>query len=393
MPPQGPRRFYNRELSWLQFNRRVLEESQNPNHPPLERLRFLSIAASNLDEFYMVRAAGLFGMLRADVSVLSIDGLTPAQQLEEINRFASGLVEEKQRSWLDIRRLLAKCDIHLLEPGKISDHERAWLRHQFMTHVFPILTPINVDPAHPFPFIQNRTLTVVLEMINAEGKAMVGLIPIPAMIERFTRLPARAHSSGIHFVRIESVIEMFVGELFPTFRIGKGGTFRVLRDSDIEFQEKAEDLTRAYESQLRRRRRGNVIRLEIEEAMPETLKLFVIGEQRAAPESVFTKAGMLGLSDTQQMIAADRPDLMFKPYNPRFPERIREYNGDVFAAIRAKDLLVHHPYESFEVVLQYLRQAIAAHYSAGSEANGVVRRFFGLPDAQQQDVLNFLRSL
>ena len=358
-PPKGPQRFYNRELSWLQFNRRVLEESQYPHHPTLERLRFLSIAASNLDEFYMVRAAGLFGMLRADVSVLSIDGLTPAQQLDEINRFAAGLVEEKQRSWTEIRRLLANDDVHLLEPADVSDTERAWLRHQFMTHVFPILTPINVDPAHPFPFIQNKTLTVVLEMTNADGKAMVGLIPIPAMIERFTRLPARSGGNGIHFVRIESVIEMFVGELFPTFRIGQVGTFRVLRDSDIEFQEQAEVLTRAYESQLRRRRRGNVIRLEIEESMPETLKLFVIGEQRAAPESVFVKPGMLGLADTQQMIAADRPDLLFKPYNPRFPERIREHNGDVFAAIRAKDLLVHHPYESFEVVLQYLRQAVA----------------------------------
>ncbi len=359
LPPKGPQRFYNRELSWLQFNKRVLEESQNPRHPTLERLRFLSIAASNLDEFYMVRAAGLFGLLRADVSVLSIDGLTPAQQLDEINRFASALVLTKQRSWNEIRELLASDNIHLLEPGEVSDIERAWLRHQFMTHVFPILTPINVDPAHPFPFIQNKTLTVVLEMTDSDGKAMVGLIPIPAMIERFTRLPVRSGGNGIQFVRIESVIEMFVGELFPTFRIGKVGTFRVLRDSDIEFQEKAEDLTRAYESQLRRRRRGNVIRLEIEESMPETLKLFVIGEQRAAPESVFVKPGMLGLADTQQMIAADRPDLLFKPYNPRFPERIREHNGDVFAAIRAKDLLVHHPYESFEVVLQYLRQAVA----------------------------------
>ena len=358
-PPSGFQRFYNRELSWLQFNKRVLGEADNTSHPLLERLRFLSIAASNLDEFYMVRAAGLFGLLRAGVGVLSIDGLTPAQQLGEINRFAATLVQQKQRSWLEIRDGLAGMGIAVVEPTTLAPRELDWLRTYFMTRVFPILTPLNVDPAHPFPFIQNKGLTVVLEMWNTEGKSMVGLIPIAGRIERFTRLPQRDGETAVHFVRIEAVIETFVAELFPTFKIGRGGTFRVLRDSDIEFQEKAEDLTRAFESQLRRRRRGNVIRLEIEDTMPETLQQFVIGEQRAAPESVFVKHGMLGLADVQQMIVADRPDLLFQPYNPRFPERIREYNGDVFAAIRAKDLLVHHPYESFDVVLQYLRQAVA----------------------------------
>ncbi len=358
-PPQGYQRFYNRELSWLQFNQRVLEEARNKQHPVLERLRFLSIAASNLDEFYMVRAAGLFGLLRADVSVVSIDGLTPAQQLAQINTFAGTLADTKQQSWAELRELMQREGILIIEPGDITKAEIAWLREEFMTHVFPILTPINVDPAHPFPFIQNKGLTLVLEMSNADGKSMVGLIPIPAMMERFRRLPQRAGDPAIRFVRIEAVIKLFVAELFPNFTIGRGGTFRVLRDSDIEFQEKAEDLTRAYESQLRRRRRGNVIRLEIEETMPETLRQFVVGEQRAAPESVFVKAGMLGLADTQHLIVPDRPDLAFKPYNPRFPERIREYNGDVFAAIRAKDLVVHHPYESFDVVLQYLRQAVA----------------------------------
>ena len=358
-PPQGVQRFYNRELSWLQFNRRVLEEASNTQHPLLERLRFLSIAASNLDEFYMVRAAGLFGLLRADVNVLSIDGLTPAQQLAQINTFAGRLSDTKQQCWRELLALMQREGILILEPGELSKAEIKWLRHEFMTHVFPILTPINVDPAHPFPFIQNKGLTLVLEMSNPDGKGMVGLIPIPAMMERFRRLPQRAGDPSIRFVRIEAVIGLFVAELFPNFKIGRGGAFRVLRDSDIEFQEKAEDLTRAYESQLRRRRRGNVIRLEIEESMPETLRQFVIGKQRAAPESVFVKPGMLGLADTQHLIVPDRPDLVFKPYNPRFPERIREYNGDVFAAIRAKDLVVHHPYESFEVVLQYLRQAVA----------------------------------
>ena len=358
-PPIGPQRFYNRELSWLQFNRRVLEEALNLQHPLLERLNFLSISASNLDEFYMVRAAGLFGQLRANVNALSVEGLTPGQQLAEINRFAAGLVADKQACWLGLRAELAREGIAIVEAGDLTEAEHAWLKNQFMTHVFPILTPINVDPAHPFPFIQNKTLTLVLEMTDEAGKEMVGLIPIPAMLERFTRIPPNLGRTGIRFVRIETVIGLFLSTLFSTFDIGRQGTFRVLRDSDIEFLEEAEDLTRAYETQLRRRRRGNVIRLEIEEAMPESLRQFVIAEQQVAPESIFIKAGVLGLADSSQLIVTDRPDLQFKPFNIRFPERIREYNSDVFAAIRAKDLVVHHPYESFDVVLQYLRQAVA----------------------------------
>ena len=358
-PPIGPECFYNRELSWLQFNRRVLEEAMNKRHPVLERLRFVSISASNLDEFYMVRAAGLFGQLRAGVNALSTEGLTPSQQLAQINQFAATLIGDKQACWLGLRDELEAEGIRIVEPGDLTNAEHAWLENQFMTHVFPILTPLNVDPAHPFPPIQNKCLTLVLEMTSETGKEMVGLIPIPAMLERFTRLPPDLGSSGIRFARIETVIGLFLSALFPTFDIGRQGTFRVLRDSDIEFMEEAEDLTRAYETQLRRRRRGNVIRLEIEEAMPESLKQFVIAEQQVPAESLFIKAGVLGLADTTQLIVADRPDLLFQPFNIRFPERIREYNGDVFAAIRAKDLVVHHPYESFDVVLQYLRQAVA----------------------------------
>ena len=357
--PVGSQRFYNRELSWLQFNRRVLEEASNMRHPLLERLNFLSISASNLDEFYMVRAAGLFGQLRANVNALSVEGLTPGQQLAEINTFAAALVADKQACWLRLRADLQNNGIKIVEADELTPAEHDWLKNQFMTHVFPILTPINVDPAHPFPFIQNKSLTLVLEMTDDVGKDMVGLIPIPAMLDRFTRLPDNLGSTGIRFVRIETVIGLFLAAMFPTFDIGRQGTFRVLRDSDIEFLEEAEDLTRAYETQLRRRRRGNVIRLEIEEAMPESLAQFVIAEQEVVPEAIFIKAGVLGLADSSQLIVKDRPDLQFQPFNIRFPERIREFSGDVFAAIRAKDLVVHHPYESFDVVLQYLRQAVA----------------------------------
>jgi polyphosphate kinase len=359
-PPKGSARFYNRELSWLQFNRRVLEEALNRRHPLLERLRFLSISASNLDEFYMVRAAGLYGQIAAGVATLSTDGLTPAQQLEEINGFVAQLVLDKQACWTALRAEMAESGIWLVEAKDLRPEDRAWLDTEFMARLFPILTPMNVDPAHPFPFIQNRALSLVVKMLHPEGKMMKGLIPIPAQLDRFIRLPADPDDpKSIRFMRMETVIGLYLDELYPSFTMTAQGAFRVLRDSDIELQEEAEDLTRAYETQLKRRRRGNVIRLEIDADMPEDLRQFVIEELEVSQEAMFVKEGLLGLADTSQLIVRDRPDLQFKPFNIRFPERIREFNGDVFAAIRAKDFVVHHPYESFDAVLQYLRQAVA----------------------------------
>ena len=359
-PPKGAARFYNRELSWLQFNRRVLEEAMNRRHPLLERLRFLSISASNLDEFYMVRAAGLYGQVAAGVATLSVDGLTPKQQLEQINQFARELVAEKQACWRRLRAELAEAGIHIVEPKDLRPHEKVWLDDEFMNRLFPILTPMNVDPAHPFPFIQNQALTLAVKMLHQDGRVMKGLIPIPSQLDRFIRLPADPDDpKAIRFMRIENVIGLYLDELYPSFTITGQGAFRVLRDSDIEFQEEAEDLTRAFETQLKRRRRGNVIRLEIDAEMPEELRQFVVRELEVSKEAIFVKEGLLGLADTAQLIIVDRPDLLFKPFNIRFPDRIREFNGDVFAAIRAKDFVVHHPYESFDVVLQYLRQAVA----------------------------------
>ena len=359
--PQGPDRFYNRELSWLQFNHRVLEEASNQQHPLLERLRFLSIAAANLDEFYMVRAAGVYGQVSAGISTLSQDGLTPMQQLAAINKFAARLVADKQAIWQTIKTELARTGIHVLQGDEVTPGQRARLEQLFLTHIFPILTPIAADPAHPFPFILNKGLTIVVEMVRpADGKTMNGLIPIPGQLDRFIRLEADAGKpKEIRFIKLESVIGMFLTELFSGFDIKSQGAFRVLRDSDIELQEEAEDLVRSYESQLKRRRRGNVIRLEIEARMPDRLRKFVVGELEVREESVFVKDGILALADTSQLIVADRPDLLFKPFNIRFPERIREFSGDCFAAVRNKDIVVHHPYESFDVVVQYLRQAVA----------------------------------
>ncbi|CCB67322.1 MULTISPECIES: RNA degradosome polyphosphate kinase [unclassified Hyphomicrobium] len=359
--PEGPDRFYNRELSWLQFNRRVLEEAGNRQHPLLERLRFLSIAAANLDEFYMVRAAGVYGQIRAGVTTLSQDGMTPMQQLAAINKFVTGLVADEQSNWRTIKDELSAAGLHVLQPEDLTDGERAWLEKLFLSHIFPILTPIAADPAHPFPFILNRAMTIAVDMVRPiDGKTMNGLIPIPGQLERFIRLethPDKPHD--VRFIQLENVIGMHLSELFSGFEIKSQGTFRVLRDSDIEFQEEAEDLVRSYESQLKRRRRGNVIRLEIDSRMPEKLRKFVIDELEVRDESVFVKEGILALADTTQLIVSDRPELLFKPFTIRFPERIREFSGDCFAAIRNKDILVHHPYESFDVVVQYLRQAVA----------------------------------
>ena len=359
--PTGPARFYNRELSWLQFNRRVLEESQNKNHPLLERLRFLSISASNLDEFYMVRAAGIYGQVAAGVTTPSQDGLTPAQQLTQINRFVATLVAEKQASWNALKTELSGAGIHILEGDGLRADERTWLESLFMSHVFPILTPIAVDPAHPFPFILNKGLTLAVEMKRKrDGRVMNGLIPIPGQLERFIRLPSPGAKDGvIRFIQLETMIGLFIPALFPGCEIKSQGAFRVLRDSDIEMEEEAEDLVRSYETALKRRRRGLVIRLEIESTMPEKLRKAVMEELEVGEASVFVKEGLLALADTTQLIVADRPDLLFKPFNIRFPERVREFNGDCFAAIRNKDMVVHHPYESFDVVVQYLRQAVA----------------------------------
>ncbi len=362
--PIGAARYYNRELSWLQFNRRVMEEAQNERHPVLERLRFLSISASNLDEFYMVRVAGLYGQLGAGVTQPSQDGLTPAQQLAEINRFAAGLVNDQQACWNELKAELATVGIVMVEPKELLPAEKTWLEKHFLARHLPILTPIAVDPAHPFPFIQNRALTVGVELKRQrDGKTMHALLPVPSQLARFIRLPADAAADGgrpvARFIRIESAIGMFITQLFPGFIARSQGAFRVLRDSDIEIQEEAEDLVALYETALKRRRRGHVIRLEIDGQMPSRLRRFVVQELDIRDDGVFIKDGMLGLADTSQLIVPDRSDLVFKPFTIRFPERIREFNGDCFAAIRKKDIIVHHPYESFDVVVQLLRQAVA----------------------------------
>ena len=353
---QSPHRFINRELSWLDFNERVLEEAFNEAHPLLERLRFLSISASNLDEFYMVRVAGLKGQVRAGVTTPSAEGLTPAQQLKAINQRATDLVARQQSCWRALRDELRTAGISVLHADELSEDERVWAERTFTEQIFPVLTPIAVDPAHPFPFIPNAGFSMVLRLRRREdGEEIDALVLIPPQIERFLRLPGQGRE--IRFIRIEQIIELHLEALFPGLEVLGLGYFRVLRDSDIEVEEEAEDLVRFFESALKRRRRGSAIRLGLDADMPEDLRDFIVRELNVMPEDVFALQGLIGLADTAQLLVDDRPDLAFPPYNPRFPERIRDYGGDCFAAIRHKDIIVHHPYESFDVVVRFVRQA------------------------------------
>jgi polyphosphate kinase len=355
---ESPARFSNRELSWLAFNQRVLEEAENERHPLLERLRFVAISANNLDEFYSVRVAGLVGQDRAGLVTQSPDGLTPAQQLAAIHERARALIDGQQHSWQALRARLREAHLNVVDRPDLTDADREWLEEWFMDRVFPVLTPLAVDPAHPFPFISNLALCLVFKLVREEdGGTMRALLPLPPQVQRFIRLPSRRGAGAMRFVLLEDVILLFLGRLFPGFIMAESGLFRLIRDTDVEFEEEAEDLVRSYESALKRRRRGRAIRLSITANTPPDILDFVAEELDAPRSEVFVVDGLLGLSDLTQLIVDDRPDLLFTPYTPRFPERILDFGGDCFAAIRAKDIVVHHPYESFDVVVQFLRQA------------------------------------
>ncbi|PWG01175.1 RNA degradosome polyphosphate kinase [Sphingosinicella humi] len=348
-------RYFNRELSWLAFNRRVLEEASNPAHPLLERLRFLSISGNNLDEFFMVRVAGLKGQQLLNVEEHSADGLTPAQQLSAIGEEANRLTAAQQDVWRTLRKALAEAGIEVISSrAELEPEAVEWLDRFFTEQIFPVLTPQAIDPAHPFPFIPNTGFSLVFDLKRrSDGEPIRELLMVPSTLQRFVRLPGEA----ARYVPVESLIRRHISTLFPDYDLLGGGAFRIIRDSDIEVEEEAEDLVRFFRSAIKRRRRGRVIRLELEEDIPDGLELVVREGLGAGEALIFESTGFLGIADLQALVEEDRPDLKFPPFSPRFPERIREHGGDCFAAIRAKDIVVHHPYESFDVVIAFLRQA------------------------------------
>lgn len=355
MKPDNPSRLFNRELSWLFFNTRVLEEAENPDVPLLERVRFLSISASNLDEFYMVRVAGLREQVRAGVQGEDSSLLSPSKQLEKIDRRAGKIVARQNRCWRNLRGELAVSNLNVLRVKQLSGSQMSDLRATFETAILPLLTPLAVDPAHPFPFLSNLGFGIALRLEKADRDPLFGLITVPLSVPRVIEIEPGGKTRN--FVLVEDVLRSFAPDIYPDFDVTDSGVFRITRDSGIAIDERAEDLVRHFETLLKKRRRGRVIRLEIDRKMKAPLRDFLINRFDCAEETIEEAAEVLGLRDMAQLVKTGSADQLFPPFKARFPERIREFEGDCLAAIAAKDILVHHPYEEFDVVIQFLQQA------------------------------------
>jgi polyphosphate kinase len=321
--------------------------------PLLERLRFLSISATNLDEFYTVRVAGLRELARAGNTTPGADGLSPAEQLTLINADARRLIKYQQAVWVRLRKAMEDAGIEILTRARLTKRDERHLDDVFLDKVFPILSPLAIDPAHPFPFIPNTGFCLALELERAtDGRRMQAILPIPQQVARFITLPGTSR-----FLPMEELLLLHLGSLFPGYRDTGHCVFRVLRDSDLEVEDEAEDLVREFETALKRRRRGQVIRMKMSAGAPEGLRGLIMQELGVTADEVVEVKGLLGMADLKELVLESRRDLLWPAFTPRVPERVQDHDGDMFAAIRQKDMLLHHPYETFDMVIRFLQQA------------------------------------
>ncbi len=352
--PAKPDRFINRETSWLAFNNRVLDEAYNPENPLIERLNFLSISSSNLDEFYMVRVAGLKDYVKQGVTKRSPDGLSPTQELEIIHTGVNKMVERQHDCWLELRAMLAKHNVTVVKPETLSLRDRNWLEEYFLENIFPVLTPIAIDPAHPFPFLPNLGLALVFQLHNmVSKKEQIAIIPLPARLNRFILLPGKK----MRYVLLEEAIKTYLNTLMPDFESMDSALFRIIRDSELDVDDEGEDFVRNFERALKQRRRGRVIQIKFQTPASKALIHFVSEQMHVDMNDVIEVNGMLGLTNLKELCKDAPADLKYPPFQVRFPERINDYGGDCFAAIAAKDIVIHHPFETFDVVIRFLKQA------------------------------------
>jgi len=353
---QSKERFINRETSWLAFNNRVLDEACNSNNPIAERLNFLAISASNLDEFYMVRVAGLKDYVGQGIVEQSIDGQTPAEELDVIHKLITVMTDRQHTCWLDLRASLNEQEMLVIKRDDLSAKDNEWLEQYFLDNIFPVLTPIAVDPAHPFPFLPNLSLALIFQFKAAASKDQISIVPLPARLPRFIGIPGK----GLRFIMLEEVIDLYLGQLLPGFEKSDSALLRILRDSELEIEEEEdENFVRNFERAVKQRRRGRVIQIKFAAPASKALVRFVCDQIQVAIDDVTEVEGMLGLSNLKELYEHAPTSLKYPSFSPRFPERVTDFGGDCFAAIASKDIVIHHPFETFDVVVQFLRQAAA----------------------------------
>ena len=345
--------FFNRELSWLAFNERVLSLAEDDDKPPGERIRFLAISADNLNEFFMVRVAGLRQLVDRGFKRLPKDDVDIDQLLTQIMARSAKLMARQNQVLPELIGCLRDENIHVLSDIPDDEQDQLWLEDWFIDNVLPLITPTTLDPSHPFPFFHNDGKGMMLELTSPDSKPMQSVILLPANLPRFVKLPG----DGLRLLLVEAVIRASIVKIYPRHQLVSAAMFSILRDSEIEIDDEANDLIHEFENALRARQRGNVVLLTLSKDAPKPIRRLLKSAMGIDENNFFNTDGPVALNNFSELLDYIPKHLLFPAFAPRFPQRIRDFNGDCFAAIRNKDIIVHHPYESFEVVVRYLQQA------------------------------------